>query len=342
MRTERMRYVPGKISLLTAGIAALLILSGCAPARYPSYSYYDDTAGMDDVEYLSAYGEWIYLPAYGTVWSPDVVFGWQPFYHGHWVRTIDGWTWVSYEPYGWLVYHYGFWGYRPDIGWFWVPGDTWYPATVDWYTFGGYTAWAPLPPPGISWVDPWDPYDVDVWVVVDIDDFTSENIGRYRVERPIYKERIDRRTVYERAPSTSEVEEATRKRVPIVKIQEQQEYMRHREIPERPVSDDRTDRRPPAADEGEKKELKRIVLPRVERRKVERHAPRVEKEVLKRQRSREAESDRSGDKRERTREKRESTDRREDTREKQDTTRDKQDATRDRGDATEDTRKRRK
>ena len=125
--------------------------------------------------------------------------------------------------------------------------------------------------------------------------------------------------------------------------------MRHREIPERSVSDDRTDTRSPAAVEGERKELKRIVLPRVERRKVERHAPRVEKEVLKRQRSREAESDRSGEKRETTREKRESTrekrestDRRENTREKQDRTHDKQDAPRDRGNTTEDARKRRK
>lgn len=272
-------------ALVMAGLITLtlLSLSGCAPSGYaPSYHDGDD---IDDVEYLSSYGDWVYLPPYDTVWLPDVVMGWQPFYYGHWIWTIDGWAWVSYEPYGWLVYHYGFWGFRPDIGWFWVPGDIWYPATVEWYTFGDYAAWAPLPPPGIAWVDPWDPYDIDIWVVVDIDDFTSENIGRYRVERPIYQDRIDRRIVSERAPERSEIEGAMRRTLPAVELGEQPNYMRRRDV-----------REPEAADERNEKELKRMVLPKVEKRRVEKHAPRVEKEVLKpRKEERKTERESSGD-----------------------------------------------
>jgi len=298
MATKNTRAIPGRSFYVLAGIAALmvLLLAGCAPARYGS-SHYDDTE-MDDVEYLSSYGSWVYLPAYGMVWSPDVVAGWQPFYYGHWLRTADGWAWASYEPYGWLVYHYGFWGFRPDIGWFWVPGDTWYPARVEWYTFGDYTGWAPIPPPGIVWVDPWIPYDVDVWVVIDVDDFTSDNVGRYRVERSIYRDRIERGTAAARAPYVHEIESATRRRVPVVEVEEQPSYVRLRKTYERKAADDRSVRRETesaertvekqtASDKRSETGLKKMTLPAVEKRRVEKHAPRVEKEVLKRRKKEE-------------------------------------------------------
>ena len=305
MGTERIRGSNKRALLVLAALSlpALMLISGCAPARH--HSVYYDNGGMDDIEYLSSYGTWIYLPAYGMVWSPDVVLGWQPFYHGHWIWTVDGWAWASYEPYGWLVYHYGFWGYRTDIGWFWVPGDTWYPATVDWYTFGGYAAWAPMPPPGIVWVDPWDPFDVDVWIVIDVNDFTSENVGRYRVERPIYRERLNREDVYERAPAMREIEEVTRKRVPVVEITNEPNYMRHRTLQE-----------PAETREKSRSEFKKVVLPDTEKRRVEKHAPRVEKEVLKRRageegtsskRTSEQKRDSAGDKRNNTDNKRDTT-----------------------------------
>jgi hypothetical protein len=305
---------------------ALVLLSGCAPARYPSY--YNEQAEIDDVEYLDSYGMWIYLPSYGMVWSPDVVLGWQPFYYGHWIWTADGWAWASYEPYGWLVYHYGFWGYLPDIGWFWVPGDTWYPARVEWYTLGDYAGWAPLPPPGIVWVDPWDPYDIDVWIVIGIDDFTSENVGRYRVERSIYQNRIDRRIVSDRAPYTREIEEATRKRVPVVKVQEQPNYMRHRTVREQQPSNERTVKEPVESRERSETELKRVILPEVEKRRVERNAPRVEKEVLKRRTGKGTSS------------KRTSEDKRDTTQDKRGAAGDKRSTTDKKRDATEDARKR--
>jgi len=295
MVTEMTHGLPRRALLVLAGLTALALvgLTGCAPARYQS-SYYDQ-AGIDDVQYLSSYGEWVYIPSYGTVWSPDVVMGWQPFYYGHWIWTVDGWAWASYEPYGWLVYHYGFWGYRPDIGWFWVPGDTWYPARVEWYTFGNYAGWAPLPPPGIVWLDPWDPYDIDVWIVIDADNFASEDVGRYRVERSIYQERVDRRTAARNAPDASEIENVTRKRVPVVEVREQQNYMRHRTVPEPPAAGDRTVQAPPASGKRTETELKKMILPTAEKRKVEKHAPRVEKEVLTRRKAEEAPAKRSSE-----------------------------------------------
>ena len=272
MFAERAHGLPRRAVLVLAGLMALVLIcfTGCASTLYQSS--YNDQAEVDDVQYLSSYGEWIYAPSFGTVWCPDVVPGWEPFYYGHWIWTSNGWAWTSYEPYGWLVFHYGSWGYQPGIGWFWVPGDTWYPARVQWYTIGNYMAWAPIPPPGVVWPDPWDPYDVDVWIVVDVDDFTSENIGRHRIERPISREITNNtRTIVKRAPDVREVENLTRKKVPVVKVREQPMNIRSRTVTA-----------PPAPGGRVETKLKRMVLPTVEKRRVEKNAPQVEKEVLTR------------------------------------------------------------
>jgi hypothetical protein len=295
MVTERACELPGRTLLVLVGLMglALIGLMGCAPARYPSS--YDDQAEIDDVQYLSSYGVWVYVPSYGTVWRPDVVPGWQPFYYGHWIWTDDDWVWASYEPYGWLVYHYGFWGYDPGIGWFWVPGDAWYPARVQWYIFDDYIGWAPIPPPGIVWLDPWDPYDIDVWIVVEIDDFSNEDVGRYVVERPVYREISAPRTIIKRAPDVREIESATMRKVPVVEIREQPARVRHRAVQERPEPGERTEQAQPAAKERSDVELKRMVLPAVEKRKVEKQAERVEKEVLTRRKADEAPPERSSE-----------------------------------------------
>ena len=90
------------------------------------------------------------MPSYGEVWAPDgVPRDWRPYEYGHWVYTDDwGWYWVSddvEDDWGWVVYHYGRWIH--DRGaWFWVPGDEWAPAWVDWRYGGDDIGWAPLPP----------------------------------------------------------------------------------------------------------------------------------------------------------------------------------------------------
>jgi hypothetical protein len=105
------------------------------------------TANFPD---LDNYGEWIYMPGYGTVWRPDADPEWRPFMYGRWSYTNDGWMWNSDEPFGWIVSHYGNWYYSDDMGWVWVPGYDWSPARVDWYVTDNEIAWAPLFPPPLS------------------------------------------------------------------------------------------------------------------------------------------------------------------------------------------------
>src|ERR1700737_4578453 len=69
-------------------------------------------------------GSWIEVADYGYCWQPDVAVGadWRPYSDGYWAYTDLGWTWVSYEDFGWATYHYGRWARLVDYGWGWVPG----------------------------------------------------------------------------------------------------------------------------------------------------------------------------------------------------------------------------
>ena len=98
-------------------------------------------------------GSWIETDDYGYCWQPDVAVSntsWRPYADGYWAYTDQGWTWVSYEDFGWATYHYGRWAMLSDYGWVWVPGRDadleWGPAWVSWRTGGEYIGWAPLPP----------------------------------------------------------------------------------------------------------------------------------------------------------------------------------------------------
>ena len=98
-------------------------------------------------------GSWVEVADYGYCWQPDVVANdrnWRPYSDGYWAYTDLGWTWVSYEDFGWATYHYGRWVMLSDYGWVWAPGQDseleWGPAWVSWRTGGDYVGWAPLPP----------------------------------------------------------------------------------------------------------------------------------------------------------------------------------------------------
>jgi hypothetical protein len=98
---------------------------------------------------LSPYGNWIDVGDYGYCFQPGVAVDnvdWRPYSDGYWAYTDAGWTWVSYEDFGWATYHYGRWADLADYGWVWVPGYEWAPAWVSWRTGGDYVGWAPLPP----------------------------------------------------------------------------------------------------------------------------------------------------------------------------------------------------
>src|SRR4051812_36121749 len=139
-------------SFAGAGQAATSVSVGIHSGSYGRTSvdlgfFYDD---------LAPYGNWIERPHYGWVWTPaHVASSWRPYQHGHWVWTVDGWAWISDEPFGWATYHYGRWYDDAEYGWEWVPGDEWAPAWVSWQEADDYVGWAPLPPyvdyrPGVT------------------------------------------------------------------------------------------------------------------------------------------------------------------------------------------------
>ena len=100
---------------------------------------------------LGSYGNWIEVGNYGYCFQPSVAVSnsnWRPYTDGYWAYTDVGWTWVSYEDFGWATYHYGRWTRLQDYGWIWVPGYEWGPSWVSWRTGGDYVGWAPLPPYG--------------------------------------------------------------------------------------------------------------------------------------------------------------------------------------------------
>jgi hypothetical protein len=95
---------------------------------------------------LAYYGQWNYHNRYGYVWIPSgVSISWRPYYNGRWVwYPIIGWTWVSYEPWGWCVSHYGRWHWSMSLGWYWIPTRRWGPAWVHWYHGPHHIGWCPL------------------------------------------------------------------------------------------------------------------------------------------------------------------------------------------------------
>src|ERR1035437_7678779 len=125
-----------KKNLILLFLAPLvMIISGCSTGQvvqnngtdnnsnYSDYNTPNNNSGYDEynVDDLNQYGEWINLNQYGRVWRPSVINSWQPFTNGNWAYDGNDWVWVSYEPFGWIVYHYGSWDYYPPYGWLWIP-----------------------------------------------------------------------------------------------------------------------------------------------------------------------------------------------------------------------------
>jgi hypothetical protein len=119
------------------------------PAQPPGQAAFDQA--------LSPYGRWVDTPDYGRVWIPasSAQGDWQPYTNGSWVYTESGWAFASDVPWGWAVFHYGRWGFRDGLGWFWVPGYTWAPAWVSWRYSNGHVGWSPYGPRGFQYGSHW-------------------------------------------------------------------------------------------------------------------------------------------------------------------------------------------
>jgi hypothetical protein len=97
-------------------------------------------------EDLDAHGEWVYVDEYRSwCWRPvRVASEWRPYWQGHWGAYPGGMTWVSDEPWGYVTYHHGRWGWNVNLGWFWIPGVYYAPAWVAWQSDDLYFGWAPM------------------------------------------------------------------------------------------------------------------------------------------------------------------------------------------------------
>jgi hypothetical protein len=125
--------------LLLAAFATLLASSAVNAHESVSVDFFYDN--------LDPYGDWAQVGDYGYGWHPrDVDADWSPYSDGYWAFTDGGWTWVSYEDFGYITYHYGRWTHLADEGWYWIPGNEWAPAWVSWRHNDDYVGWAPLPP----------------------------------------------------------------------------------------------------------------------------------------------------------------------------------------------------
>jgi hypothetical protein len=149
---------------------------------------------------LRPYGEWIELESGFHAWQPTRVrAGWRPYLDGRWTWTDYGWYWVSYEPFGWAVFHYGRWYLDDYYGWIWVPDDVWGAAWVEWRYDNDYIGWAPLPPyasfsisVGIRFTTRWYAH-AGYWNFVRYRHFGSTRINAYVLDEG-YSRRLIRTT----------------------------------------------------------------------------------------------------------------------------------------------------
>ena len=174
-----------RIFLALAMLALVLPALPQARADVSVDFFYDNISG----------GNWIDVEGYGYGWQPDVAVSdpnWRPYADGYWAYTDVGWTWVSYEDFGWATYHYGRWANMADYGWVWFPGSDleWGPAWVSWRIGGDYVGWAPLPPRGPGIVYEGRPIGGRVDIEFDIGPLYYNFIDVRFIGEPVLRDRI--------------------------------------------------------------------------------------------------------------------------------------------------------
>jgi hypothetical protein len=165
---------------------------------------------------------------------------------------------MSYEPFGWATYHYGFWHYEPVYGWIWIPGDQWFAARVTWMYYSDYVYWAPIPPPGYYIADPWEVHVDFLWVGVHTHHFTRTDIGRYKIKNPRRAwGHVPRAKIRREPPGITYIEQRTKKKVRPIDVKVTKHKKRGREYEMMIL--------PPAereiADRYEKRAKKQVVRP---------------------------------------------------------------------------------
>lgn len=218
--------------------AAVAVAAGCAvyaPPPGPPAPRVSAAVSLfwDD---LAPFGDWVWIEVHGWVWIPAAVpSGWRPYTHGRWIYTTHGWTWASDWRWGWGPFHYGRWLWHPPHGWVWLPGDVWAPAWVAWRHGPGWVGWAPLPP-GARWEVGigLELGDVEIelgwWSFVPDRHFTDHRLRHrivpgdrdrelVRITREVTRYQPSDRGVVDRSVPVEEIEGATRRAVPRLRIE---------------------------------------------------------------------------------------------------------------------------
>src|SRR2546430_13183714 len=94
--------------LIFAAVWAFALTASQSRADVSVNFFYDNLNG----------GCWYQVADYCYVWQPDAATNadWRPYTDGYWAYTDVGWTWVSYEDFGWATSHYGRWVRLYDYG----------------------------------------------------------------------------------------------------------------------------------------------------------------------------------------------------------------------------------
>jgi hypothetical protein len=227
--------IPKPFLLLFAALLALGAMTPPKAAAQVSVDYFYDN--------LHPYGEWINC-SYGYCWHPTgVAADWAPYTDGYWAYTDSGWTWVSYEDYGGIVYHYGRWVNLYGEGWVWVPDVHWAPAWVSWRSSPDYVGWAPLPPEATfsvnfgfgRWSDARYNIGPGSYNFVGIHDFGAPALGGVIVNRQqnidiinrttnitnittVNNTTINNTTIYNGGPSYAAVSAASSRPIPVLHL----------------------------------------------------------------------------------------------------------------------------
>lgn len=101
---------------------------------------------------LDGLGRWVVL-AGDRVFVPYVGDpGWSPYTRGYWYWSAHGWTWYSYDPWGYMTDHFGHWRHSHLYGWVWIPDPLWVwrPAVVTFFFGSSWIGWYPYDP-GWAW-----------------------------------------------------------------------------------------------------------------------------------------------------------------------------------------------
>ena len=137
-----MKKIMSLTFILFSSLMISSLLNGTIAAEIPAEDHFGFFYSN-----LSPHGEWIEFNGGVHVWRPfNLPRQWRPYSLGRWEWTNEGWYWISDEPFGWIVYHYGRWFYDDFYGWVWMPDDVWAPSWVEWRSNDDCIGWAPLPP----------------------------------------------------------------------------------------------------------------------------------------------------------------------------------------------------